>query len=121
MAYNEHQYDAAKDFVLGGDENVASSAYDQLRVQAYDLYENLYRNASFALKIVLRGDDQSAIIMPNGRKIVEATNRFLGVNVDYLVEAQGDEGARQEVELWWADFWKRKRFPPSLTLISDGA
>jgi len=111
MAYNEHQYDAAKDFVLGGDENVASSAYDQLRVQAYDLYENLYRNASFALKIVLRGEDQSAIIMPNGRKIVEATNRFLGVNVDYLVEAQGDEGARQEVELWWADFWKREAFP----------
>ena len=111
MAYNEHQYDAAKDFVLGGDENVASSAYDQLRVQTYDLYENLYRNATVALKIVLRGDDQSAIIMPNGRKIVEATNRFLGVNVDYLVEAAGDEGARQEVEAWWTDFWKREAFP----------
>lgn len=111
MAYNEHQYDAAKDFVLGGDENVASSAYDQLRVQTYDLYENLYRNATVALKIVLRGDDQSAIIMPNGRKIVEATNRFLAVNVDYLVEATGDEGARQEVEAWWTDFWKREAFP----------
>lgn len=111
MAYNERQYDAAKDFVRGGDENAASSAYDQLRIQTYDLYEDLYRNATASLKIVLRGDDQAPIIMPNGRKIIEATNRFLGVNVDYLVEALGDEGARQEVELWWADFWKREAFP----------
>lgn len=110
MAYNERQYDAAKDFVRGGDDNAGSSAYDQLRIQTYDLYEDLYRNATISLKIVLRGDDQAPIIMPNGRKIVEATNRFLGVNVDYLVEAMGDEGARQEVELWWADFWKRESF-----------
>ena len=111
MAYNERQYDAAKDFVRGGDDNAASSAYDQLRIQSYDLYEDLYRNATFSLKIVLRGDDQAPIIVPNGRKIVEATTRFLGKNVDYLVEAQGDEGARQEVEAWWADFWKREAFP----------
>lgn len=111
MAYNERQYDAAKDFVRGGDDNAASSAYDQLRIQTYDLYEDLYRNATFALKIVLRGDDQSPIIMPNGRKIVEATSRFLGKNVDFLVEAAGDEGARQQVEAWWTDFWKREMFP----------
>lgn len=109
MPYNDKQYDAARDFLPAGDDNV-SNPDDQLRIQTYDLYENIYRNATVALKIVMRGDDQSPIIMPNGRKIVEATTRFLGKNPGYLVENVGDEGAQQLVDMWWSDFWKREAF-----------
>lgn len=109
MAYNDKQYDAARDFLPAGDGNVTMPE-DQLRIQTYDLYENIYRNATIALKIVMRGDDQSPIIMPNGRKIVEATTRFLAKNPDYLVEAQGDEGAQQLVDAWFSNFWSREAF-----------
>lgn len=107
MTYNNRQYDAAVDFLGVGDENVTAD-WDRKRIQSYDLYENIYRNATVSLRIVIRGDDQAPIIMPNGKKIIEATNRFLGVNLNYLVEAQGDEGAQQETDKWWQDFWKRE-------------
>ena len=111
MPYNEKQYDAAIDFVASADDNLSFSEWDQKRIGVYDLYENIYRNATVTLKIVLRGEDQTAVLMPNGKKIVEATSRFLGKNVGYLVEARGDEGAQQEVEAWWSDFWLREAFP----------
>lgn len=108
MPYNAKQYNAALDFLGVADANVVS-AWDQKRIQAYDLYENLYINSTVTLKIVLRGDDQTPILMPSGRKIVEATNRFLGKNLNYFVDTGGDEGTRQLLDLWWADFFKRER------------
>lgn len=98
------------DFISTGEENLSSSELDQRRVAVYDLYEDIYRNATATLRIVLRGDDQAPILVPNGRKIVEATSRFLAKNVDYFVDVGGDEGTRQEVDLWWASFYKREAF-----------
>lgn len=108
--YNAKYASAAKDFVSAADDNI-TNAMDKLRLQAYDLYENLYLNSTQTLKLVLRGDEQFPILMPSGKKIVEATNRFLGVNVDFLVDSGGDEGTRQDVQAWWSDFWKRESFP----------
>jgi len=105
--YNAKYASAAKDFVTTADDNV-TNAMDKLRLQAYDLYENLYLNSTQTLKLVLRGDEQFPILMPSGKKIVEATNRFLGVNVDFLVDTGGDEGTRLDVQAWWGDFWKRE-------------
>lgn len=113
--YNEKQYDAALDFITSDDENLSQSVWDQRRVGTYDLYENIYRNATSTLRIVLRGDDQSPILVPNGKKIVESTNRFLGKNVDYLVDQGGDESARQEVDDYFADWFKREAFATKFT------
>lgn len=109
MAYNAKQGEAALDFLPGADSNVTNEN-DKKRIQAYDLYENIYINATKTLKIVLRGDDQNPLLVPTGRKIVEATNRFLGVNLGFLVEAGGDEGTREAVQAWWDSFWKREAF-----------
>ena len=76
-------------FISTGDSNV-SNDLDNRRIGAYDLYENLYINSTQTLKIVLRGDDSYPILLPSGKKIVEATNRFLGVGFDFLVEGEGD-------------------------------
>jgi hypothetical protein len=107
MPYNLKQYSAALDFVSGGDDNVANT-WDQKRIQAYDLYENLYINSTQTLKIVLRGDDSYPILMPSGKKIVDATNRFLGVGFDYLVEGVGDAGTQELLSDWWGKFFKRE-------------
>ena len=109
MVYNPKQYDAARDFIQTGDDNVVE-LHDKLRVQCYDLYENLYINSTWQLKITIRGDESHPLLMPSGRKLIEATNRFLGINVDYLVEGEGDAGTQQALDDWWKAFFKREAF-----------
>lgn len=112
MPYNSLQYDSARDFVSqvgssAGLDNVIA-VQDKLRCQYYDLFENIYNNSTYRLKVTLRGDDSHAILMPTGEKIVEAINRFLGINLGYLVEAQGDEGTQTAVDAWFKDFFARE-------------
>ena len=107
MGYNLKQYSSALDFINTADGNIANDL-DKRRVGAYDLYENLYINSTQTLKIVLRGDDSYPILMPSGKKIVEATNRFLGIGFDFLVEGAGDAGTQEVLNQWWADFFKRE-------------
>lgn len=107
MPYNLKQYSAALDFINTSDANVANDS-DRRRVGAYDLYENLYINSTQTLKLVLRGDDSYPILMPSGKKIVDATNRFLGIGFDYLVEGVGDAGTQEVLNQWWGDFFKRE-------------
>ena len=107
MPYNLKQYSAALDFITSGDSNVAND-FDKRRIGAYDLYENLYINSTQNLKLVLRGDDSYPILMPSGKKIVDATNRFLGQGFDFLVEGAGDAGTQEVLNQWWADFFKRE-------------
>lgn len=107
MPYNLKQYSAALDFVSGGDENVTNT-WDKKRIQAYDLYENLYINSTQTLKIVLRGDDSYPILMPSGKKIVDATNRFLAIGFDYFVQGVGDAGTQELLQDWWGKFFKRE-------------
>lgn len=107
MSYNLKQYSAALDFINSADDNVANDM-DKRRIGSYDLYENLYINSTQNLKIVLRGDDSYPILMPSGKKIVDATNRFLGIGFDYLVEGVGDAGTQEVLNNWWADFFKRE-------------
>jgi len=107
MPYNLKQYSAALDFISSGDANVANSL-DQRRIGAYDLYENMYINSTQTLKIVLRGDDSHPILMPSGKKIIEATNRFLGIGFDFLVAPVGDAGTQELLNQWWGDFFKRE-------------
>ena len=110
MPYAPKQYDAALQFMPGSTANIPSQ-WDNWRIQAYDLYENIYINSVQNLKIVLRGSDTNPILMPSGRKIIEATNRFLGQGFDYFVEPTGDEGTRQTVEDYLKKFWKRECVP----------
>lgn len=108
MPYNSKQYDAAFPFLRGGDDNIVD-VWDKKRIQVFDLYENIYINSIQTLKLVLRGDDSVPLLMPSGRKVIDATNRYLAVNFDYLVEPVGDESSRQAVETWFGEFFKREQ------------
>lgn len=107
MPYNSKQYDAALDFLPAADDNVPN-VKDQIRIQSYDLYENLYINAKATLKLVLRGDDQTPMLVPSGKKIIEATHRFLAKNFQYFVDAGGNEGIRQLTDTWLGTLWARE-------------
>ena len=88
MGYNLKQYEAALPFLRGGDDNV-SDENDKKRLMVYDLYESIYINSMQTLKLVLRGVDSVPILMPSGRKIIEATHRFLATDFDYFVDEGG--------------------------------
>lgn len=107
MPYNAKQYEAALDFLTTGDDNIVDP-WDLKRIQSYDYYEDLYINATQNLSLNLRGEDQVPLLVPNAKKIVEATTRFLGKNLQFLVTAEGDGGAQLAVNDWWADFYKRE-------------
>lgn len=108
MPFNNKQYDAAKSYISGGSNNITAEN-DALRVQAYDLYEDIYRNAEENIRVQLRGEDQTAVIVPNGRKIVEATNRFLGVKMDYFVEPTLPSEFAEAVDAYFKDLFKREK------------
>lgn len=110
MPYDPKQYNAAVPFFskTSGDDNVVD-ADDLKRIRAYSLYEDLYVNSADDLRLTLRGDDQYPIIIPNARKIIEATWRFLGVGFDYFVENSGDSGTQTLVEQYMDAFFKRER------------
>ena len=108
MPYNEKQYDPAKQYFSGGSNNVTLQN-DSERLQAYDFYENLYRNAASELEIELRGEDQNPVLIPNGRKIVEATNRFLGVNMDYYVEPTISVSLVDGIDAYFKEMFVREK------------
>lgn len=115
MPFNVRQYEIGQPFFGAADGNVLAEM-DQKRLQSYDLYENLYWNNHASLKIVLRGEDSLPIYLPSGKKIIEATNRFLGQGFDYFVESGSlespeeppDEGSRQAIESYFRNWFKRE-------------
>ncbi|AHG24397.1 portal protein [Mycobacterium phage Damien] len=111
--YNRRQYEVPQPFFGQADGNIVSDM-DQKRIQAYDLYEDLYNNNHNSLKIVLRGEDALPVYLPSGRKIVNTTSRFLAKDMDYFVEAQTkdgqelDEPTRMYLEQYLSAFYKRE-------------
>lgn len=61
-------------------------ADDAARIQAYEVYENMYWNSPGTLKIVPRSEDAQPIYLPSARKMVDATSRFLGIDWDYFID-----------------------------------
>lgn len=81
------QYSSAAPFFGKASDNVVSEA-DKQRLQAYAFYEDAYHNRPETFRVSMRGDDdtQVPIYLPACKKIVEATNRFLAVDFDFVVD-----------------------------------
>lgn len=109
MPYDPRQYASSDLYIqnVGADGNV-ENALDQRRIRNYDLYDEIYRNSTQTMKITIRGDDELPIYIPSARKIVEATNRFLGLGFNYYLEPQGQEAVRAELDLWLKNWFKRE-------------
>lgn len=59
---------------------------DQERIASYQKYEEMYWDVPETYKIVQRGSDSLPIYVPNGRIIVNTTNRFLARGETWLVD-----------------------------------
>jgi hypothetical protein len=71
------------------------TAEDAERLQAYSIYEAIYRNVPQAFKLIQRGDEQNPIYLPSARTIIEAKNRFLAKGWNYsLVPGLGTDQDR---------------------------
>lgn len=83
---------------------------DQMRIQAYDAYHDIYWNENDIYKLTMRGENQRPIYLPSARKIVEATNRFLAVDFDYVVDPnRGDPEGRGEIGQMVENLFKREK------------
>jgi len=70
---------------------------DAERVQAYSLYEQMYWNVPDVYSVQARdASNESPIYIPSARIIVEACNRFLGKDFDFVVDPASDRGGPQD-------------------------
>lgn len=94
---------------------------DAERIAAYQLYEDMYWNMPDTFKLMQRGSDTAPIYIPSARVIIEATNRYLAKDWDYVIDPRIGTPADRELidaqlkrlfkrELMWAKFSTQKRF-----------
>lgn len=83
--------------------------YDQERVAAYQLYEEIYWNTPETFKVVQRGSEDSPIYIPSAMKVIEATNRFYGKGFDYTISG-GSESDRDATSLALKTLFRREKF-----------
>lgn len=76
---------------------------DQVRVAAYDGYDDMYRNVPGTF--IIRGGQDVPIYVPGAYRIVEATNRYLGKDWRWVVESINPDAATadaQKIDLTFA-------------------
>lgn len=70
-------------------------ADDARRVAAYDGYDEMYRNVPGTFQI-RSGNEDVPVYVPGAKRIVEATNRYLGRNWTYAVESVNPDATTAE-------------------------
>jgi hypothetical protein len=66
---------------------------DALRVAAYDGYLDMYRNVPETFKLVWRGEEDHPIYVPSSKRIIEATNRYLGKDWSWTITSASTNAA----------------------------
>lgn len=59
-------------------------AEEQERISSYQIYQEIYWTHPETFKLVLRGDEQKPVYLPNARTIVEAANRYVGKGLQVI-------------------------------------
>jgi hypothetical protein len=105
MPYVPKQYDSARAF-LKSYTNMGniSDPEDNMRLKAYELYDDFYYNRPESYRVTLRGDSDVEIYLPSARKIVNSTARFLAVDFDYTLTG----GNVAEVSAYLEKLWARE-------------
>lgn len=94
---------------------------DAVRLQAYSIYEGIYRNHPESFKLTQRGDEANPIYIPSGKTLIEATNRYLAKGWNFALDpALGTDADRLTLttalqtlfrrEMVWTKFATQKRY-----------
>lgn len=62
------------------------NSYDAARVSSYALYDQMYWNVPDTYKLTQRGSDKNPIYVPSARVIINAVNRFLAKDFDFVLD-----------------------------------
>jgi hypothetical protein len=82
---------------------------DQMRLASYELYSMIYRNVQDTFALVQHGSDANPIYIPEAKKCIEATNRYLGVGLSYSVDgSSGDD--RNTIRAAFESLFRREKF-----------
>lgn len=85
------------------------SADDAERIQAYAIYDSIYRNVPEAFRLVQRGDESNPIYLPSAKTLIEAKHRFLCKRWTYALQpAAGAEGDRQALDAILQQLFRRE-------------
>lgn len=90
-----------------------TSPDDAARVAAYDGYDDMYKNAPGTFAI--REGDEPPVLVPGARRIIEATNRYLGKDWEYTVtsvnpDAQVGGADQMNVQMAFHALFTREEF-----------
>ena len=86
------------------------SEADAARVEAYALYEGMYRNVPDAYKIIQRGSESNPIYVPCAKTIVEATNRYLAKDWTFVADPRlGTDSERAMIQQVLTPLFRRER------------
>lgn len=87
---------------------------DQLRIQSYQLYEEIYWNVPDIFQLTARGTNDKAIYIPTARTIIDTTHRYTAPGFDFLAQPRETGAAiSQDVvaaRLVLSDWMARERF-----------
>lgn len=84
---------------------------DALRVQSYQLYEQIYWNVPETFSLMKRGSDAKPIYIPAGRQIVDTINRYTAPDLSVIADPDhGSDSERDEAMATITDFLRREKF-----------
>lgn len=85
--------------------------YDAERIATYQIYEQIYWNVPETFKLVSRGAENKPIYIPNGRTIVDTTDRYTAAGFGYAVDPQFGTTSEQAIaSLAFKALFDRERF-----------
>ena len=84
---------------------------DARRINAYQIYEQIYWSVPETFELTLRGQEDKPIYVPTGRTIVDTTNRFVCADPAIMIDPDvGGESEQEEMRNWMTALLRRERF-----------
>lgn len=86
--------------------------YDAMRINAYQIYEQIYWNVPETFKLVLRGEENtSPIYIPTAKTIVDTTSRYIAASPSFMVDPDLGSPVEQDVcRRMFRSLFRRERF-----------
>lgn len=87
-------------------------SYEAMRINAYQIYEQIYWNVPETFQLVMRGEANSQpIYIPTARTIVDTTNRYIGVRPGFLIDPDlGSPEEQEQARRMYRALFRRERF-----------
>lgn len=83
---------------------------DAVRLEAYGIYEGMYKNVPQSFKLVQRGNEQNPIYVPSAKTIIEATNRYLAKKWTYAMDPKlGSDQERAALDTMLQQLFRREK------------